>query len=105
MIGIGLPPRYLKRSGGGVEPRDSDPLLGEKAGEGTRSAPDVKDRSSAQNSDKSNVVIKIVSLGLERVIDLRKSSILEDRIGHFVILAGCPHTMLLWVVKPQFLAR
>ena len=93
MIAIGLPSRYFKRSGGGgVEPRNSDLMLSEKASECARSAPDVKYRSGAKRNDKGDVGNEIGSVGFEGVIDLRQSSILEDRIGHFAILAGCLNT-------------
>jgi hypothetical protein len=89
LIGTWLPPGYFKRSRGRIETKNGDPALSEKAGEGACSAPDVKHRSSAQRMDKGDVGIEIGSVRLEGVIDLRKSSLFEDRVGHFTALAVC----------------
>jgi hypothetical protein len=53
-----------------------------QAGEGPGAAADVKDTARPELLDHGLIGVQVTAIGVERVVDLGKTRLFEDRIGH-----------------------
>jgi hypothetical protein len=81
-IGSGLGPCDLERRLRRVHGGHGEAATGEQAGQGPGAAADIKHAARAELVDHGRVCVQVTAVGVQRVVDLGKTLLGEDRINH-----------------------